>query len=85
MTPTRINGATNTYVAPEGWDAEKDGECGKLPVRAEGRQFSSAWQPSPDELAMLNAGGCVVLTVFGGQPPVMLAVGPQQTQEQPSA
>jgi hypothetical protein len=45
-------------------------------VRIEGIAFSSAWEPTPAELAILKAGGHVVLTVFGGQPPVMLTVEP---------
>ena len=36
----------------------------------------SAWQPTPDELARLNAGASVHLRVIGTQhPPVMLEVG----------
>ena len=36
----------------------------------------SAWQPTPDELARLNAGASVHLRVIGIQhPPVMLEVG----------
>ena len=36
----------------------------------------SAWQPTPDELARLNAGASVHLRVVGaGHPPVSLEVG----------
>lgn len=36
----------------------------------------SAWQPTPDEVARLNAGASVHLRVIGTQhPPVMLDVG----------
>lgn len=36
----------------------------------------TAWQPTPDELARLNAGASVHLRVIGSQhPPVMLDVG----------
>jgi hypothetical protein len=36
----------------------------------------TAWQPTPDELARLNAGASVHLRVIGAQhPPVMLDVG----------
>jgi hypothetical protein len=31
-----------------------------------------AWQPDPDELEILNAGGPVFLTVMGGLPPHFL-------------
>ena len=36
----------------------------------------SKWEPTPDELTMLNAGGSVELWVMGCQPPVMLTVAP---------
>jgi hypothetical protein len=36
----------------------------------------SRWEPTPDELAALNAGGSVELWVMGRQPPVSLAVAP---------
>lgn len=36
----------------------------------------TAWEPTPDELALLNAGAPVLLRVLGtGHPPVMLTVG----------
>jgi len=34
----------------------------------------SRWEPTPDELAKLNAGGSVELWVLGRQPPVFLGV-----------
>jgi hypothetical protein len=37
----------------------------------------TAWEPTPDELVLLNAGAPVLLRVLGtGHPPVMLTVGP---------
>lgn len=38
----------------------------------------SAWEPTPAELEMLNAGGSVVLRVVGWQVPVALYVEPSQ-------
>lgn len=36
----------------------------------------SAWEPTPDELARLNAGAKVILTVVGtAHPPVTIEVG----------
>lgn len=36
----------------------------------------TAWEPTPDELARLNAGAFVQLRIIGtGHPPVMLEVG----------
>lgn len=80
MITRRIAGATNYLGAPPGWTPEKDGKCGYLAVRVSGnpRQgdgwCESAWEPTPDELAMLNAGGSVILRVIGWQPPVALYV-----------
>lgn len=38
----------------------------------------TAWEPTPDELARLNAGHPVLLRVLGDQhPPVMITVGGQ--------
>jgi hypothetical protein len=36
----------------------------------------TAWEPTPDELAALNAGGSIILTVQGGQPMIRLSVEP---------
>jgi hypothetical protein len=37
----------------------------------------TAWQPTPDELARLNAGASVHLRILGvAHPPVMVEVGP---------
>lgn len=38
--------------------------------------METAWEPTPDELARLNAGAPVILQVLGtGHPPVLLMVG----------
>lgn len=77
MIPKRISGANLNLGAPKGWEPEKDGNCIHLAVRlVDGNIYQSAWEPSPDELAALNAGGSIVLSVVGGQPPVMLSVEP---------
>lgn len=74
MKPVKIAGAHVRYVAPKSWDAEANGECDDLWVRKADGVCESAWRPSPLELQQLNAGASVVLTVFGGQPPVSLNV-----------
>lgn len=74
MIAKRITSATHYLGAPKGWEPEKDGDCHHLAVRIEGNVFLSAWEPTPDELAALNAGGSVILSIVGGQPPVMLSV-----------
>ena len=83
MIPKRISGATHNLGPPKGWDAERDGKCGHLTVRVEGNLYSSAWEPTPDELVTLLNGGSIVLSVVGDQPPVMLSVEPlpPETQE----
>ena len=75
MIPARIAGATHWLGAPKGWEREVNGPCTHLAVRQVGDVWESAWEPTPAELAALNAGAKVVLRVVGGQPPVMLTVG----------
>ena len=74
MLPLRISGATHFLGAPKGWEPEKDGRCSHLAVRRVDEVWQSAWEPTPAELAVLNAGGSVILSIVGGQPPVALAV-----------
>lgn len=78
MIPRRIPGTTHVLGAPAGWDEQRDGTCGTLPIRLVDGMCLSAWEPTPDELAILNAGGSVILQVVGGQPPVMLWAEPIQ-------
>lgn len=67
MKPVKFEGMNCTYVAPG---------CGDLPTRQELTEnrmsVTSVWKPSAEDLEVLNAGGCVCLTVLGGQPPVSL-------------
>ena len=79
MEVARIKGATHDFGKPKDWVEERDGLCGSLPVRVEphGAELlacKSAWRPTAQELEMLNAGGFVILSCVGGQPPVMLTV-----------
>lgn len=64
--------------APVGWEPTKDGECSHLAVRVslngETIYCESAWEPTPDDLALLNAGGSVILRCVSGQPVVALYV-----------
>ena len=70
-----VRGANFTYAAPKGM-----ANCQDLRVRLEnlpegGLTSTSAWYPTPDELALLNAGEPVALTIWGaGMPPVALWV-----------
>lgn len=75
MLKRKIKGATNHLGAPCNW-TENDPEVNGLYVRVEmdqgHRVFSSAWEPTPDELKILNAGGSIVVKCLGGQPPIYL-------------
>lgn len=74
MTPRNIKNATHAMCAPKNWDAASNGECDVLYVRKWLNTFESAWYPTAEELALLNAGEPVILTTFGFQPPVSLNV-----------
>jgi len=77
MLPLKIQNATRIL-------AESQDEYYALAIRDEvvdgQNQMASVWEPTPAEMAMLNAGGAVRLTILGtGHPPVMLT-----TQSAPS-
>lgn len=72
MIPLKIEGATICMKAPPGME----GEVRDLHVARIDGAYVSAWEPTPGELEMLNAGGSVVLWIIGGQPPVLLTVKP---------
>jgi hypothetical protein len=72
--PRRIHNSNVKYGPPEGWDNERDGHCSNLYVRRDNATCASAWEPTPQELELLNKGGSVVLTIWGAQPPVALSV-----------
>lgn len=90
MYPTKIVGSNMTFRPPQSWDAKANGECVDLPVvidpppgtkLAAGQMvdITSAWVPTPEELAQLNAGHAVQLTVYGTvHPPVHLGVTLEQ-------
>lgn len=77
--------------APANWDPAKDGDCGALPIRYWPRTAKldgsgpriqwceSAWEPTPKELDLLNAGGQIVLRVWGWQVPVAIYTEPLHT------
>ena len=80
MQKALIEGATNNPGAPSDWNKEKEGSCGRLPIRVitdgSGKvvRCVSAWKPSALELGVLNDGGYVELHVVGWQVPVALSV-----------
>lgn len=78
MQVARIQGANLDLGKPKGWDEERDGPCGSLPVRLEqtedgGVTMTSAWTPTTEEMLAIMAGGTVYLRIVGAtHPPVML-------------
>ena len=80
MHAIEISNATRNLGKPIDWDDERDGPCGSLAIRDTRLNGApcmlSAWQPSPEELAALNAGAKIYLHVIGGiHPPVAISVG----------
>ena len=80
MEKQTIDGAIANPGAPKNWDPSV-GTCGGLPIRVFWKRDSddiayveSAWKPTPEELALLNAGGNVILRVIGWQVPVSVYV-----------
>lgn len=71
MNPTKINGANRTFGAPRDWDESKNGPCMALPVLDDGQALHSVWRPDAAELAALNRGSAVVLTIHGRTHPVV--------------
>jgi len=79
MNPVEFKGQTLVMGAPPG---TAPGVCGGLPMLIErssiwpgAKKYTSYFKPSPEELAVLNAGGCVQLEVHGAShPPVSVNV-----------
>lgn len=66
------------FGAPKGWD-HHSAPCDNLPVTDDTLSghvcVTSYWQPTLEELAILNGGGLVRLWIIGtGMPPVALSV-----------
>ncbi len=69
MIPLRIEGANRIFTAPAGQPEVRD-----LHVKVVDGCCVSRWEPTPSEMALLNAGGSVELWVMGQPPPVALVV-----------
>lgn len=88
MIPTRFPGVTNYLGAPAGWDPDGAlGVCDPLPIMRTDDGLVSMWVPDRDELAALNAGAAVQLTIMAHAHPVV-SVGvskrPDEAQSQES-
>jgi hypothetical protein len=67
---------TDRLGAPADWNHERDGQCLTLPVVREKEEggystISSFWLPTEEELARLNAGDPICLTIYGSSHPVV--------------
>ncbi len=65
--------------------AESQDEYHVLAIRDEDlggvNGMTSLWEPTPKELAMLNAGGAVRLTILGTQhPPILITSQPASSE-----
>ena len=83
MLVCKHNGAT-PIGAPPGWDEQLDGQMGVVygvPARdlQSGHIFVyTVYQPTPEDLEHLNAGGALRLGTMGGMPVINMAVlGPR--------
>lgn len=81
MEVATIRGATHNPGAPRGW-TESNGTCGTLPIVFRKDEHGndecvSAWKPTAQELAQLNEGGFVILSVIGWQVPVCIYTADQ--------
>lgn len=80
MDAGKIDGANMNLGQPPNWDPAKDGVCRSLDIRKGNDErghvvLQSAWTPDLAELAALNAGGSVILTIYGyAHPPVSVDV-----------
>jgi len=77
MRPLAISKATRHLGPPAGVDRE---DCGNLMIRdlpsPLGNNMWSAWEPSAEELQILNTGGRVYLAIAGSaHPPVIVTAG----------
>jgi hypothetical protein len=81
MNPAIIKNATRNLGPPPDVSSS---DCGRLFVRDVKEDgfigMKSAWKPTPEELQILNAGGCVMLTVFSSIHP-MVSIGASADEE----
>ncbi len=74
MIPLVIENATHVFKPPRDYDGRKGNMQPLHVIQTEGC-LVSRWEPSPNELAILNEGGSVELWVMGNkQPPVFIKV-----------
>ncbi len=84
MKPINFAQANQVLSAPDGWDKTANGECGDLHVINNGHCIVSCWHPSPEELALLNQGGAILIMVYGqNHPPLQVSAAGMDYLETP--
>lgn len=91
MIPANHPNRTRRLGAPLDWNADKSGPCGGLAIadieRAGLAFMESLWEPLPEELEALKAGGKVILNIQGRSHPVVsvgvTAVEPETAELSP--
>lgn len=73
MKPVPISGATHRIRKGPLWGGPAFAHCAGLTMREIRDGFETHWKPDEKELAALNAGGVVVLRVWGEHPAVALS------------
>lgn len=86
MIPARIPGATRVLGAPANWDSEKSGPVAGLAIQDVSLDgvlwMVSSWEPTPEDLRHLAAGGHIHLWVQGYRHPVVgMGVSPPPLEE----
>lgn len=75
MIPGRIEGAESVLDPPENWEKDRAGECQRLPIRVTRHAGyiwqQSAWMPSPQEIAAIQRGAPVILSISAPVHPVV--------------
>lgn len=70
-----IEGFQKVWGAPVNWTPETMGQCGGLPAKITntnvGPMWESAWEPTPEELKLLNEGGSIHLFISAHPHPVV--------------
>lgn len=79
MNPQKIKNKTRSLGAPKEWDHNLDGPCETLDIRDGLLNGSSCmfslWLPTPEELALLNKGVPVTVSIVGTMhPPIAVYV-----------
>ena len=76
-----LQNKTRRIGAPENWNHETDGICHTLEVHDRDGWMISAWQPTAEELRLLNEGNPLLLGIAGATHPVVSLWVAQQPEQ----